>query len=68
VNVAIAKKVEDDVSKAILERPQSEPIPLDSQLWVDKYKPTTTRGIIGQQTDKSNMKKLQNWLKNWPKK
>ena len=43
VNVAIAKKVEDEVSKAILERPQSEPIPLDSQLWVDKYKPTTTQ-------------------------
>ena len=67
VNLAIARKVEDDVSKAIPERPQSEPIALDSQLWVDKYKPTTTKGIIGQQTDKSNMKKLQNWLKNWPK-
>ena len=67
VNLAIARKVEDDVSKAIPERPQSEPISADSQLWVDKYKPTTTKGIIGQQTDKSNMKKLQNWLKNWPK-
>ena len=29
-----------------------------SQLWVDKYKPTTTKGIIGQQGDKSNMKKF----------
>ena len=38
-----------------------------SQLWVDKYKPTTTKGIIGQQGDKSNMKKLQAWLRGWEK-
>ena len=35
------------------------------QLWVDKYKPTTTKGIIGQQGEKSNMRKLQSWLKAW---
>ena len=40
---------------------------LPSQLWVDKYKPTTTKGIIGQQGDKSNMKKLQMWLRGWEK-
>merc|ERR1711997_336273 len=44
------KKVEE-VSKAIAQRPQSEPTPADCQLWVDKYKPTSTKGIIGQQTD-----------------
>ena len=38
-----------------------------SQLWVEKYKPTTTKGIIGQQSDKSNMKKLQAWLRGWEK-
>ena len=38
-----------------------------SQLWVDKYKPTTTKGIIGQQSDKSNLKKLQAWLRGWEK-
>ena len=38
-----------------------------SQLWVDKYKPTTTKGIIGQQGDQSNMKKLQAWLRGWEK-
>ena len=36
-----------------------------SQLWVDKYKPTATKGIIGQQGDRSNMKKLQAWLRRW---
>ena len=46
---------------------KSEEILPDSLLWVDKYKPTNLKGIIGQQTDKSNMRKLVNWLKNWPK-
>ena len=39
------KKVEE-VSKAIAQRPQSEPTPADCQLWVDKYKPTSTKGIV----------------------
>ena len=60
-------KTEENISKAIAERPQSAPVSADSQLWVDKYKPTNTKGIIGQQTDKSNLKKLQHWLKNWQK-
>ena len=38
-----------------------------SHLWVDKYKPTATKGIIGQQGDRSNMKKLQAWLRGWEK-
>ena len=38
-----------------------------SQLWVEKYKPTGTKNIIGQQGDRSNLKKLQNWLKGWDK-
>ena len=38
-----------------------------SQLWVDKYKPTTMAKIIGQGTEKSNANKLFNWLKNWDK-
>ena len=36
-----------------------------SELWVEKYKPTSTKLIIGQQTDNSNMRKLTNWLKAW---
>ena len=38
-----------------------------SLLWVEKYKPTSTKAIIGQQGDKSNMRKLTNWLQNWTK-
>jgi len=37
----------------------------ESLLWVDKYKPTNIRQIIGQQGDKSNAKKLLTWLQNW---
>ena len=37
----------------------------ESLLWVDKYKPTNIRQIIGQQGDKSNAKKLLAWLQNW---
>lgn len=39
----------------------------ETLLWVDKYKPTTTSKIIGQQGDKSNAKKLKHWLENWHK-
>nr|XP_033803251.1 replication factor C subunit 1 isoform X3 [Geotrypetes seraphini] len=34
-------------------------------LWVDKYKPTSIKGIIGQQGDQSCVNKLIRWLKNW---
>lgn len=36
-----------------------------SLLWVDKYKPTKTKQIIGQQGDRSALKKLTAWLQNW---
>jgi len=39
----------------------------ESLLWVDKYKPTSLKQIIGQQGDKSNAKKLMHWLQNWHK-
>lgn len=35
------------------------------QLWVDKYKPTSLKQIIGQQGEKSNVNKLVKWLKSW---
>ena len=38
-----------------------------SIMWVDKYKPTGMKNIIGQTGDKSNAKKLLNWLNNWHK-
>ena len=36
-------------------------------MWVDKYRPTSTKQIIGQQGEKSNAKKLARWLQNWEK-
>ncbi|CAL1548583.1 unnamed protein product [Lymnaea stagnalis] len=37
----------------------------ETLLWVDKHKPTALKNIIGQQGDKSNAKKLLNWLTSW---
>nr|XP_028601072.1 replication factor C subunit 1 isoform X1 [Podarcis muralis] len=34
-------------------------------LWVDKYKPTSLKTIIGQQGDQSCANKLLRWLRNW---
>ena len=34
-------------------------------LWVDKYKPTSLKQIVGQGGDASNAKKLLKWLQNW---
>jgi len=34
-------------------------------LWADKYKPLSTKQIIGQQGDRSNVKKLMKWLQEW---
>ena len=36
-------------------------------MWVDKYRPKSTKQIIGQQGEKSNAKKLARWLQNWGK-
>jgi len=37
----------------------------NSLMWVDKYKPTAIKDIIGQQGPQSNMNKLITWLRNW---
>lgn len=39
----------------------------DFSLWVEKYKPQSSKKIIGQQGEKSNVNKLIHWLKNWYK-
>ncbi|XP_014353333.1 replication factor C subunit 1 isoform X1 [Latimeria chalumnae] len=39
----------------------------DSLLWVDKYKPTSLKAIIGQQGDQSCVNKLLRWLRDWYK-
>ncbi|RWS26715.1 replication factor C subunit 1-like protein [Leptotrombidium deliense] len=38
---------------------------ITSQMFVDKYKPQTSKQLIGQQGDRSNAKKLTHWLMNW---
>lgn len=42
--------------------PSSEPIPL-----VDKYKPESTKKIVGQQGPNNNVQRLSTWLRNWYK-
>ena len=39
--------------------------PQPHSLWADKYRPLSTKQIIGQQGDRSNMKKLTKWLQEW---
>ncbi|KAF2897615.1 hypothetical protein ILUMI_08559 [Ignelater luminosus] len=39
----------------------------DNLSWTEKHKPTNVKQIIGQQGDKSNMKRLMVWLENWYK-
>ncbi|XP_071943755.1 replication factor C subunit 1-like [Antedon mediterranea] len=39
--------------------------PEPSLMWVDKYKPKTVKQIIGQHGDRSHVKKLMSWLKQW---
>ncbi|XP_052590952.1 replication factor C subunit 1 isoform X1 [Peromyscus californicus insignis] len=38
---------------------------VESLLWVDKYRPTSLKNIIGQQGDQSCANKLLRWLRNW---
>ncbi|KAM6151735.1 LOW QUALITY PROTEIN: replication factor C subunit 1-like [Rhynchocyon petersi] len=39
----------------------------ENLLWVDKYRPTSLKTIIGQQGDRSCANKLLRWLRNWHK-
>lgn len=50
-------------------RPSGEAIRAgeSSLMWVDKYKPTQLKQIVGQTGEKSNARKLLHWLTNWHK-
>ena len=48
--------------KGSCEQPKREP---EQLMWVDKYRPQSTKQIIGQQGDKSCVKKLLKWLQDW---
>ncbi|XP_026288608.1 replication factor C subunit 1 [Frankliniella occidentalis] len=63
-SVKVEIKSEKANEKANDTRPKLEPSP-PSYMWVDKYKPTSVKQIIGQQGDNSNVKKLLRWLSSW---
>ncbi|XP_053433501.1 replication factor C subunit 1 isoform X2 [Nycticebus coucang] len=61
-----------DFKKQVTEEPKARNLADDSSenkvenlLWVDKYKPTSLKTIIGQQGDQSCANKLLRWLRNW---
>lgn len=72
-SVPVDKKRESKsvpLDKPVKEANSSTPLPGSSDnfsLWVEKYKPQSSKKIIGQQGEKSNVNKLIHWLKNWYK-
>ena len=52
----------DQMERPVTSERETSP---ESLLWVDKYKPQSLKQIIGQLGDKSNARKLLNWLNNW---
>ncbi|MBN3281955.1 RFC1 factor, partial [Polyodon spathula] len=65
---AVAGKKGLSFQPSSLEKVQT-PAPSESKgeslLWVDRYKPTSLKNIIGQQGDQSCANKLLRWLRNW---
>ncbi|XP_018428309.1 PREDICTED: replication factor C subunit 1, partial [Nanorana parkeri] len=60
------KQEEKLTSVGSLESPSSSG-KTESLLWVDKYRPATLKGIVGQQGEQSCANKLIRWLKGWHK-
>ncbi|XP_040191058.1 replication factor C subunit 1 isoform X2 [Rana temporaria] len=58
------KQEEKPVSIRSLESAKTK---TESLLWVDKYRPTSLKAIIGQQGEQSCTNKLIRWLKDWHK-
>ncbi|KAF8767119.1 Replication factor C subunit 1 like protein [Argiope bruennichi] len=62
----VEKKIDSSPEKRPIVRIKEEPnSDVPKSMWVDKYKPTSLKQVIGQQGDKSNAKKLLNWVVNW---
>ena len=59
-------KIEPEAPKT-LPSARADSGPAETELFVDKYKPSNCKGIIGQQGEKSNMNKLKAWLRDWNK-
>lgn len=62
----VAKETNGDARARNLADDSSEN-QVENLLWVDKYKPTSLKTIIGQQGDQSCANKLLRWLQNWHK-
>ncbi|XP_063696478.1 replication factor C subunit 1 [Culicoides brevitarsis] len=62
--IPIKKEPEPSSSSSNIPKPPSK-IDENSIAWVDKYKPTNIKQIIGQQGPQSNCQKLINWLQKW---
>lgn len=45
----------------------TDTVNIENLPWTDKYKPQSTKDIIGQQGNDSPMNKLKQWLRNWHK-
>uniref|UniRef100_A0A8C0T5R2 Replication factor C subunit 1 n=1 Tax=Canis lupus familiaris TaxID=9615 RepID=A0A8C0T5R2_CANLF len=60
----VAEETNDDSRARNLAGDSSEN-KVENLLWVDKYKPTSLKTIIGQQGDQSCANKLLRWLQNW---
>ncbi|XP_068736533.1 replication factor C subunit 1-like [Montipora capricornis] len=62
-----SKLSQQSSSSPALQTPSASPVFKGEQslMWVDKYRPRSIKQIIGQQGDKSNMRKLMNWLRDW---
>ncbi|KAK3742285.1 hypothetical protein QZH41_013114 [Actinostola sp. cb2023] len=63
-----SQKSTSSLASPATQTPSGSPVVKEESLmWVDKYKPQNIKQIIGQQGDKSNMRKLMNWVNNWNK-
>ncbi|XP_040061824.1 replication factor C subunit 1 isoform X1 [Ixodes scapularis] len=68
VSVSPPEKADVDVAAPSTSKASPSRLPsAQGQMWVDRYRPQTTKQIIGQQGDKSNCHKLRLWLQNWHK-
>ncbi|XP_022361798.1 replication factor C subunit 1 isoform X2 [Enhydra lutris kenyoni] len=61
----VAEETDSDIQPRNLADDSSEKNKVEHLLWVDKYKPTSLKTIIGQQGDQSCANKLLRWLQNW---
>ncbi|XP_055858667.1 replication factor C subunit 1 [Episyrphus balteatus] len=68
--IDIKKEVKNEIKtnikvEGVEFKPEIKVIPENNIAWVDKYKPTAVKQIIGQQGPASNCSKLLNWLTKW---